>query len=160
MGWRGGGRWAVQNVLHHTATHCRIMQRTVARRNIMQHTAICVRQSVHTSSCSRSCSNTQQHVSATLLLQQQQYMLQQLLKELSPSTWLLQCNTWQNSHTTTHGNSLLHTATHCNTLQIPLKRRLQCPRASCPLARRLLLQHTAAHCNTLYQIATHYNTLH
>jgi len=44
------------------------------------------------------------------------------------------CNTLQ--HTATHCNTLQHTATHCNTLQ-----------------------HTATHCNTLQHTATHCNTL-
>ena len=43
-------------------------------------------------------------------------------------------------------NTLQHTATPCNTLQ--LKGELQCP------------QHTATHCNTLQHTATHCNTRH
>ena len=49
-------------------------------------------------------------------------------------------------HTATHCNTLQHTATLCNTLQ---RTATRCN----------ALQHAATHCNTLQHIATHCNTL-
>ena len=57
----------------------------------------------------------------------------------------------------THSNTLQHTATHCNTLQSSLSKRLQT--LTYTMARfqknSNSLQHTATHCNTLQHTATY-----
>jgi len=62
-----------------------------------------------------------------------------------------------------HGITLQHTITHCNTLQTPhLGTSTPAPGASQRSAptQHITLHHTATHCNTLQRTITHCNTQH
>jgi len=58
--------------------------------------------------------------------------------------------------TTTHCDTLQHTATHCNAPAHHLQQRVVCSAFD---STYNTLQHTATHCNTLQHAAAHCNTL-
>jgi len=64
------------------------------------------------------------------------------------------CNTLQ--YTATHCNTLRHTATHCDTLQ---HTATHCDTLRRTATHRNTLPHTTTHCDTLQHTATHRNTL-
>ena len=62
-------------------------------------------------------------------------------------------------HTTTHGNTLQHTATYLHRRKLPNYPILHCNTLQHIATHCDTLQHTATHCNTLQHTATHCNTL-
>jgi len=63
-------------------------------------------------------------------------------------------------HTATHCNTLQHTATHCNTLQLHRTPKTRWKALQDRQHTQVTLKHTATHCNPLQPTATHYITMH
>ena len=124
-------------ILHHTAIHCNTLQHTATYCNTLQHTATHTWRFLYLTAsayCNTLQCNTMPHTAT-------HYNFTHLAILVPHSLRILQ-------HTTTHRNTLQHTATR--------SWRFSCLTASAYCNK---LQHTATHCNTLQHTATHCNIL-
>jgi len=145
----------------HTATHCNTMHHTATYCNTLEHTATYCNTLQHTATHCNTLQHTPEPLSRPHILIYIYHTLQHIYHTLQQSPPHATAKALSLFHTAAHGNTLQHTATHCNRnlASLGLPARMRAPQDQHTATHCSALRHTARHCNRLQQTATHCNTL-